>query len=218
MQSTTPKNSQPDIEEGTLLDNEEMTDANDSADVYDNIVTGATANELMPNPGPVDEEFAEAANRVLRDAAEMVRRLIPSHQSAVGVLVDGDWTTMRKVFSLSPKYQAWAEYHAAAVGLGTHRWLLEQTGSVRLTEAELEAHPEWKNFSSQASVHPPMRGWLATQIIDSKGTHWGLIQLSDRETGDYTASEEAALNQFADLLSLTLEALWEVHNLKLLKP
>jgi GAF domain-containing protein len=188
----------------------------ESVDVYDNVVTGATPNELMPNPNKVDEEFADAANRALRDAAELVRRLIPSHQSAVGVLVDGDWSTMRKFFSLSPKYQAWAEYHAPAVGLGTHRWLLGQTGSVRLTQAELEAHPEWKRFGSQAGVHPPMRGWLATQIIDSKGTHWGLVQLSDRESGDYTASEESALNQFADLLALSLEALWDVHNLKLL--
>ena len=33
---------------------------------------------------------------------------------------------------------------------------------IRLTQAELKAHPEWKGFGGQAGQHPPMRGWLAT--------------------------------------------------------
>jgi GAF domain-containing protein len=189
-------------------------DGDEFVNIYENRVAGATANPLMPDPNEHDEAFAIAANRALRDAAELVRRIIPSHQSAVGVMVDGDWTTLRKFFSLSPKYRQWADYATPATGYGTHGWLLKQTGSVRFTQQELEAHPEWKGFGNQASAHPPMRGWLATQIIDSHGVHWGLIQLSDRETGDYTQHDEDTLNQFADLIALALEALWDVRNLQ----
>nr|WP_139263476.1 hypothetical protein [Geodermatophilus africanus] len=53
-----------------------------------------------------------------------------------------------------------------------------------------------------------MRGWLAAPLLDSEDVCWGLLQLSDRYAGDYTAADEAALVRFTDLLSLTLESLW----------
>jgi GAF domain-containing protein len=117
---------------------------------------------------------------------------------------------MRKFFSLSPKYAAWSHYRVAAVGHGIHRWLTEQRKPVRLTQAELEAHPEWRGFGFEADRHPPMRGWLAAPLLDSSGTCWGMLQLSDRLTGEYTAGDEATLVRFTDLLTLTLESLWNL--------
>lgn len=184
----------------------------DYRDVYANVVVGATPNPLIVEPDATDERFAQAANRALRDAVELLRRLVPSHQSAAAVIVEEDWSSARKYFSLSPKYAAWAEYHAPAVGVGTHRWLTAQRAPVRLTQAELEAHPAWLGFGYEADRHPPMRGWLAAPLLDSSGTCWGLLQLSDRLTGDYTAADEAALVRFADLLALTLESLWDLRN------
>ena len=183
-------------------------DADDYADVYENAVAGATPNPLMADPDALDEEFAAGANRALQDAVELLRRLIPSHQSAAAVIVHGDWGSVRKFFSLSPKYAAWSTYRTPAVGVGTHRWLLDQRRPVRLTQAELEAHPAWLGFGYEAGRHPPMRGWLAAPLLDSEGVCWGLLQLSDRYTGDYTAADEAALVRFTDLLALTLESLW----------
>lgn len=39
-----------------------------------------------------------------------------------------------------------------------------------------------------------------------------MVQLSDRYQGDFTAQDEQELVRFVDLLSLTLEALWELRN------
>lgn len=44
--------------------------------IYQNAVTGATPNPVMPNPDAIDEEFAEAANRILSNAVELIRVLI----------------------------------------------------------------------------------------------------------------------------------------------
>ncbi|SDX66475.1 hypothetical protein SAMN05660209_01015 [Geodermatophilus africanus] len=85
-------------------------DIDDYADVYLNAVVGATSNPLMPDPDAVDEEFAAGANRALQDAVELLRRLVPSHQSAAAIVVHGDWSSVRKFFSLSPKYAAWSTY------------------------------------------------------------------------------------------------------------
>ena len=193
---------------GDVLSEAESLD--EYRDVYDNAVTGATPNPLMSDPDDIDEQFAVEANRALSDAVELLRRLIPSHQSAAAIIVQDDWSSMRKFFSLSPKYAAWSHYRVGAVGHGIHRWLTEQRKPVRLTQDELEAHPEWRGFGFEADRHPPMRGWLAAPLLDSSGTCWGMLQLSDRLTGEYTAGDEATLVRFTDLLTLTLESLWNL--------
>lgn len=81
-----------------------------------------------------------------------------------------------------------------------------------MTQAELEAHPAWKGFGYEAGRHPPMRGWLAAPIVDRDGRCWGLLQLSDRHDGEFTAADEANLVRLACLLSQTLEALWDLRN------
>lgn len=179
-----------------------------------NAVTGATANPLMPTPDALDEAFAETANRVLQTGVELLRHLIGAHQAAIAIVIERDWRYVRKFFSLSEKYAAWANYDTPAVGYGSHAWLLDYNRPVRFTQAELEAHPAWKGFGTEAGKHPPMRGWMAAPIIDRDGVNWGLLQLSDKLEGEFTADDEAHFLRFADLISLALEAAWEVRNVK----
>ena len=179
---------------------------------YLNAVTGATANPLMPSPDAVDEAFALAANAALENAVELSRELLGAHQAAAAIIVEGDWSSARKYFSLSEKYAAWARYDTPAKGFGSHAWFLKAGGPVRLTQTDLEAHPAWKGFGHEAGRHPPMRGWLAAPIVDREGKCWGLLQLSDRHEGEFTALDEANLVRLAGILSQTLEALWDLRN------
>jgi GAF domain-containing protein len=185
-----------------------------NTNVYQNKLTGATVNPVIPAPDAIDEVFATAANNVLSIAVETLRVLVGAHQSAAAIIVQEDWTSIRKVFSLSEKYAKWATYQTPATGYGMHGWLLRHNRPVRLTQAELEAHPEWRNFGAEASTHPPMRGWLAAPIIDREGVNWGLIQLSDKYSGEFTAEDEHNIVKFTELLAITLEALWDVRNLQ----
>jgi len=54
--------------------------------VYKNAVTGATTNPVMQNPDEIDEEFAQAANEILKRAAELARIAVGAHQSAIAIL------------------------------------------------------------------------------------------------------------------------------------
>jgi GAF domain-containing protein len=182
--------------------------------VYHNVVTSATPNPLIQNPDTIDEAFASSANAVLSHAAELARVMIGAHQSAIAIVVQNDWTSVRKFFSLSEKYADWSEYKTPAVGYGIHGWLLKVNKPIRLTQAELEAHPEWKNFGIEVDKHPPMRGWLAAPLVDSDGMNWGLFQLSDKYSGDFTEEDEKHFVGFTALVSSNLEALWEVRNLR----
>ena len=64
-----------------------------------NAVMGATPNPVMQNPDAIDEEFIEAANRVLSNAVELIRVLIGAHQSAIAIIVQEDWSSIRKFFN-----------------------------------------------------------------------------------------------------------------------
>ncbi len=187
-----------------------------SDNIYRNVIVGARSNPITATVelDAFDEEFAAEANEVLKNAAEVARALIGAHQAAVAFLIQKDWRSIRKYFSLSEKYRDWAEYAAPAVGFGIYGWLLEQDHPIRLTQAELEGHPEWKAFGNEVSKHPPMRGWLAAPLLDRKGVNWGLFQLSDKYEGDFTEADEHRFLQLVQLVSLALELLWEVRNLK----
>jgi GAF domain-containing protein len=116
---------------------------------------------------------------------------------------------MRKYFSLSPKYAAWDSYHVPAVGFGIHATVVEANTSIRLTQAELEQHPDWKGFGREAANHPPMRGWLAVPIVGHDGKNYGLLQLSDKyDDADFTEEDEVQLTRLAQLTSIALDALW----------
>lgn len=180
--------------------------------VYRNAVTGATPNPLIEAPDAIDEAFASSANATLESAVELARELIGAHQAAAAIIVEGDWATARKYFSLSEKYAAWKDYAAAARGFGSHDWILRQGAPVRLTQAELESHPAWRGFGYEAKRHPPMRGWLAAPILDRAGKCWGLFQLSDKYEGEFDHGDEANFVRLAAMLSQTLEAQWELRN------
>lgn len=181
--------------------------------IYHNAVTGAALDSSI-QPTALDEQLAAEVNAVLTRAAELARVLVGAHQSAIALIAHKDWKIVRKYFSLSSKYQEWAGYDTPAVGVGIHAWLLDQKTAVRMTQAELEAHPSWIGFGTQKASHPPMRGWLAVPLLDHKVVCWGLFQLSDKYEGDFTAQDEVEFTKLAELVSIALEGLWRAHDLE----
>jgi GAF domain-containing protein len=166
-------------------------------------------------PGPdVPAELADfmrAADPVLGQVAELARVLAHAHQGAATQLIGEGWAHARKYFSLSEKYAPWADYHAPARGFGIHAYAHTVHQPIRLTDQELRAHPQWRNFGGEQDRHPPMRGWLAVPLIGSDGANYGFIQASDRLGGDFTAQDEANLVRLASLTSTALDALAQLH-------
>jgi hypothetical protein len=62
------------------------------------------------------------------------------------------------------------DYRLDPRGFGLHGLALAPGEIVRLTQDEVEAHPAWRAFGSQAGKHPPLRGRLATPVC-SEDTH-----------------------------------------------
>lgn len=141
---------------------------------------------------------------VLRVVTEEARSIIGAHQAVGSLTADERWSQAITTVSLSEKYEAWQSYDAEPDGSGIYSLVCSTNRPMRLSQEELVSHPAWRNFSDDAD-HPPMRGWLAAPLVARNGSNLGIIQLSDKDDGDFTDEDEAILLQLASTASVALE-------------
>lgn len=144
-------------------------------------------------------------DEALQTITERARLIIGAHQAVTSFTIGQDWAQSINAVSLSDKYAAYRGYDAQPNGTGIYRLVCLENRPYRLTQAELEAHPAWRGFGAEAERHPPLRGWLAAPLIGRGGRNLGLIQLSDRYEGDFTAEDEAILVQIAQMAAVAVE-------------
>ncbi|ATB27170.1 PAS domain-containing protein [Melittangium boletus] len=148
---------------------------------------------------------AEGLSPMLTLLAERARDVVGAHQCVVSLSEGAKWEQVIIAVSLSDKYAAWREYASRPDGSGIYSEVCRTNRPLRLTQAELEAHPAWKGFGAHASEHPPMRGWLAVPLVNREGHHLGLIQLSDKTRGEFSGEDEAVVVQLAQIASVAVE-------------
>jgi PAS domain S-box-containing protein len=137
-------------------------------------------------------------------AAEEARAIIGAHQSAIHLSDDGAPAKAIHHVSLSDKYADWRGGDGAANHAGLRRLMLNGNGPLRLTQAQLEKHPNWPGTGGAVDGGPPLRGCLAAPLGDSGREPAGLIYLSDKSKGNFTADDALVLAQLADLASLAI--------------
>ena len=168
---------------------------------------GDVGTEIAPEVAD-DPDLAARLDDLLHRTCDLARALTGAEQAALKVDLDGDGHAARKFFNLSDSYARWRDYRIDPRGLGLHGIQLEPGEVVRLTQAEVEAHPAWLGFGDQSGRHPPLRGWLATPVCGDEGRTYGLLQLSDKRGGaEFTAEDEGRLRELAAFAGATLDAL-----------
>ena len=144
---------------------------------------------------------ALASDGIAEALVSEVRDILEVHQAVVSLTAGENWAQGITAVSLSGKYAAFRDYAIKTDGSGIYAEVCRTNRVMRLTQAQLEAHPAWRGFGSQAHAHPPMRGWLAVPMIDRAGRNIGLIQASDKFEGEFTEQDEAILVQLASIAS-----------------
>ncbi|MGH2403360.1 MAG: GAF domain-containing protein [bacterium] len=167
------------------------------------------------NRRPTPDESPAAAWNALESArsipefldviTQRARELVGAHQATTSIVVAEDWAKSIHAVSLSDKYAAWKTYDERPDGSGIYRLVSALNRPMRLTQAELEAHPAWRGFGVAAKRHPPMRGWLAVPLTGRGGRNVGIIQLSDKYEGEFNGADEAILVEFGRLASRALD-------------
>jgi signal transduction histidine kinase/CheY-like chemotaxis protein len=146
-----------------------------------------------------------SVEEVLKAITEQAQAIVGAHQAVTSLVENQDWTKAVHATYLSDKYAAWRDYSADPDGSGIYARVCDLNRPMRLTQAELEAHPQWHGFGKEAGNHPPMRGWLAAPLMGRNGQNIGLIQLSDKYEGEFTESDEDILVQLAQMASVAIE-------------
>jgi signal transduction histidine kinase len=142
---------------------------------------------------------------VMQIVTEKARDIIGTHQAVMSFTVDGNWEQAMTVASYSDRYASSQGDNAKPTDAGLYRLVCELNRPLRMTQAELEAHPAWRGLGQEARRHPPLRGWLAAPLIGRDGRNIGLIQLSDRYKEEFTQDDEAILVQLAQMASIAIE-------------
>lgn len=148
---------------------------------------------------------AQTSESVMRLTTEAARVLVPAHQSVSSIVSDGDWSHANHHVSLSDRYAEWRDHAARPTGEGLHAIVCRSNRSLRLTHAELEAHPAYADLAEGRGGRPPLRGWLGVPLIGQRGQNLGLLQLSDRDGGDFTEDDEFVMMQLANMAAIALE-------------
>jgi signal transduction histidine kinase/DNA-binding response OmpR family regulator len=142
---------------------------------------------------------------VLRVIAEEARKILGAHRAIASLTVGEDCAQMTNAVSTSGEYQRWRESNIPPPVESATTEVCRTNRPIRLTRAELEAHPAWQKVSGKRDEYPPLRGWMAAPLISRDGKNLGLIRVSDKEEGDFSESDEAVLVQLAHIASVALE-------------
>ena len=149
---------------------------------------------------------ADSLDELLALVTEAAVDVIGCHQGVTSRLPHG-WTDATTYVSLSEEYAQWRGYDVVPQGLGVLNAVTRENRPLRLTGAQLQAHPDFRGLRD-APGHPPLPDYLAAPLIGRDGSNLGLIQLSHKCDGTaFTAEDEAILVQLAQMASSTVERL-----------
>ena len=140
-----------------------------------------------------------------QELADQARGVIGAHQAAVSLAIDSDWTQAIDALSLSSDYLPYHSRLPLAHGSSIFTRGANCTRPVRLTQAEVQAHPEWRLVGSPAGRNRMMRGWLAVPLTGRDGRHIGVLQLSGKYEGDFTQQDEYVATEMAQLACIAVE-------------
>ncbi|SFH94499.1 PAS domain-containing protein [Planctomicrobium piriforme] len=148
---------------------------------------------------------AHDASSILGIITAGARLIIGAHQAAAHRILDQNWAQAINAGSFSEKYGEWRGYAGRLVSDKMCRLICDANASLRLTDEELVAHPAWKDEGSDDESRPTVRGWLAAPLTTFDSRNLGLIEVSDRHSGDFSLDDELTLVQLAQMGSVALE-------------
>lgn len=146
-------------------------------------------------------DASASLDELLQLVAEHAREITGAERCAVRLILDEQ----------APTIEALAVEQHEALGsqlddlAALYRVLAPQSGSLRMTAAELERHRADHALSEPAAGAWKPRAWLASPLTALDGRQLGLIQAFDKQSGEFSELDEATLMQLAQMASAAVE-------------
>jgi hypothetical protein len=143
---------------------------------------------------------SDSLHEMLRLVAEQARELVGAECCLATVSLDGGPRTVQAASHAEPDAR-WTAFVRWLDLFRIYELVRLRGGSVRLPGHELAHLPLFRVSSGDR----PLRGWLAASLTALDGSELGAIQLFDRQDGDFTQDDEAALVHLAQMASAAVE-------------
>ncbi len=147
---------------------------------------------------------AHDVDAVIDLVTEEARNLIGARQSATTMVQTPHQPHPLNVISTAsnrPHQRESSEFDRQEL----HEVVKAATQPVRLTQDELGHDHRWKTLEKVALAIPTVNGWLAVPLVGRNGKSIGLLQLADKDEGEFTAEDEAILVQLSRLAATAIE-------------
>lgn len=143
----------------------------------------------------LDDTLAEATRRA--------RSVLGTHLASTTILQGPDWSHARSARDRSARAERCSQLDTPPDGTTFEALVRETNTLLRLTQPELAAHPRWRGSRRHGAGQPP-NGLLAAPLTAADGSNCGVIQVADKDAGDFSAEDEAVLVQLAQITSVAV--------------
>lgn len=143
-------------------------------------------------------------DRVLQVVTDRAATIIGAHQSLSSTTVDQNGSPGCFVF-LSDAYAEWRNRPLELAHVELDALVASANLPMRLTSAAVDANPRLARHRTARTGQLPMRGWLAAPLTGRDGRNLGVVQVSDKVTGEFGEDDEAILVQLAQMASIAIE-------------
>jgi serine phosphatase RsbU (regulator of sigma subunit)/CheY-like chemotaxis protein len=139
---------------------------------------------------------------MLQHITAAARDIIGAHHSVTHTLLgDGPRTTIAQSRKYDTSGAARRDLHLEGVLELVHR----HQRPVRMTRQDVARHQALHAFGERAGDHPVRQGWLAVPLTGRFDRQVGVIQVADKEDGEFSDADEAILVQLAQMASVAVE-------------
>ena len=145
-------------------------------------------------------DASDSLGEMLRLVAEQARELVAADCCLVTVAVEGQ-PRIADAVSYPEGDARWTAFVRWLDLRAIYRHLEQSGGSMRMAGERLTNLPFFRTAAGDRSP----RGWLAAALSTLDGRELGAIQAFDKQRGDFTREDEAALVHLGQVASATIE-------------
>lgn len=147
----------------------------------------------------------QSLDAMLQEVADQARGVIGARQVSVSLNLDSTGMDTAHALSQSDEHGPYRSLVKPHDGSGIYAAVCKNSRPVRMTQAELDVHPQWRGEGMEAAAQPLMRGWLAVPLVGRSGKNIGLLQLSDKYETGFTLVDEYVAIELAQLAAIAIE-------------
>jgi len=142
---------------------------------------------------------------VFEQVTDEARQIIGAHWAATHTVPYALWPSRPIILSVSDRSREVPRMALERYAAAIYSHVTQAGAPLRLVKAELDLWPDLQGIRSQESDFLPMNGILAVPITSPQGGLLGVLVLSDKINGEFTADDEAILVQLAQIASVSIE-------------